>query len=442
MQRRTFLKAAGATLFLSGLLPRRSARADGDTYSGPVLLTVQAAGGWDPTMLSDGKTPNANLQLNYTAPQQVGAFTVAPISLAVGSTVLEQVPQFFTDFGSRLLVINGVDTQTNSHSIGQKHVWSGKATEQNPTLAAQFAAAKIAQLKLSAPYISLGGGGYDANGSVVQVARLNSTGQLAAIARPNKTGGSTYHDPATYDAIQAAISARLQRYGAQASLASEQESLSALNFARSGLDGLGSFSDSISAGAVSIASVFPNLKAFNDGGLTSDLQSAFTALTAFASGVAISANISSGGFDTHSMHDTNHPAAMGRLMATLRYVFQLADQLGLSSRLYVVVGSDFGRTPTYNAGQGKDHWNVTSMLLAGPGIRGGRVIGGTDDSLRARPLTASDPTKLLAYGDASGVVITPEHIHRAFRKTSGIDTSSVASTFPLAVTTPLDDLLS
>ena len=43
----------------------------------------------------------------------------------------------------------------------------------------------------------------------------------------------------------------------------------------------------------------------------------------------------------------------------------------------VVVASDFGRT-RYNGDGGKDHWPITSMMMMGAGISGGRVIGQTD----------------------------------------------------------------
>jgi uncharacterized protein (DUF1501 family) len=46
--------------------------------------------------------------------------------------------------------------------------------------------------------------------------------------------------------------------------------------------------------------------------------------------------------------------------------------------------SEMGRTPLLNATGGKDHWPVTSALLLGGGVPGGRVLGGTTDLLAAR----------------------------------------------------------
>jgi hypothetical protein len=57
------------------------------------------------------------------------------------------------------------------------------------------------------------------------------------------------------------------------------------------------------------------------------------------------------------------------------------DQRGLAERVSVVVLGEFGRTPRINPTGGRDHWPATqSILLAGGGIQGGRVIGATDPS--------------------------------------------------------------
>ncbi len=57
----------------------------------------------------------------------------------------------------------------------------------------------------------------------------------------------------------------------------------------------------------------------------------------------------------------------------------LADRGLLTSTLVVAMG-EFGRTPHLNSHGGRDHWpGVWSILLAGGGIRGGQVIGSSDN---------------------------------------------------------------
>ena len=55
-------------------------------------------------------------------------------------------------------------------------------------------------------------------------------------------------------------------------------------------------------------------------------------------------------------------------------------QRGMLEKTLVVATGEFGRTPKINPAGGRDHWpQVWSILMAGGGIQGGRVVGKTDD---------------------------------------------------------------
>ena len=92
-------------------------------------------------------------------------------------------------------------------------------------------------------------------------------------------------------------------------------------------------------------------------------------------------------WDTHSNNDNLQSGCFDYLF---QYVLQLANQLEstldntgqpLIETTTVVVLSEMGRTPVYNSSAGKDHWPYTSMLMFGNKIRGGSVVGATDDRL-------------------------------------------------------------
>jgi uncharacterized protein (DUF1501 family) len=75
----------------------------------------------------------------------------------------------------------------------------------------------------------------------------------------------------------------------------------------------------------------------------------------------------------------------------------LLDDLERSGRLdttLVVAAGEFGRTPRINASGGRDHWpGVWTVALAGGGIRGGQVVGASDDHAAEpadRPVTLPD----------------------------------------------------
>jgi hypothetical protein len=46
----------------------------------------------------------------------------------------------------------------------------------------------------------------------------------------------------------------------------------------------------------------------------------------------------------------------------------------------VVVSGEFGRTPRINKNAGRDHWGPSfTVMLAGGGVKGARVIGASDE---------------------------------------------------------------
>ena len=86
------------------------------------------------------------------------------------------------------------------------------------------------------------------------------------------------------------------------------------------------------------------------------------------------------GWDTHSK---NFPALKEELLPmvdqSLSALLEDLEGRGLLAQTLVVVMGEFGRTPKVNAAGGRDHWgSCQSVLMAGGGIRGGRVIGMSD----------------------------------------------------------------
>jgi hypothetical protein len=86
---------------------------------------------------------------------------------------------------------------------------------------------------------------------------------------------------------------------------------------------------------------------------------------------------------TWDTHRRNFPNLKDNLFPYFdRSVSALLDDLsrsGLLRETLVIVTGEFGRTPRINRDAGRDHWGpVMSLLVAGGGIQGGRVIGATD----------------------------------------------------------------
>jgi len=91
-------------------------------------------------------------------------------------------------------------------------------------------------------------------------------------------------------------------------------------------------------------------------------------------------------WDTHKDHI---PLLKDKLMSPMDAACSaLIDDLndrGMLDETLVVWMGEFGRTPKFNAGGGRDHWgNVFSVALAGGGIRPG-IVHGSSDTMGAEP---------------------------------------------------------
>ena len=128
--RRNFLKLMSAAAIIGGH-PSLSALNSTQT-KGKYLITVHAQGGWDVTcfcdpkenVIGDKKITNWSLD-NETAYE--GGIAYAPFA---------QNEQFFKKHADKTLIINGVDTQTNSHSTGVIVSWSGRTAGGFPSITA------------------------------------------------------------------------------------------------------------------------------------------------------------------------------------------------------------------------------------------------------------------------------------------------------------------
>jgi hypothetical protein len=430
MERRTFLKLSTlCSLSLAAPFLSDRGRADTPGYGGPFWILVHAGGAWDPRFLFD---PIASGDQNrfYTGIDSVGNIRFADYAVDLAKfgldttmgyeTVLLSPRDFLTRHGQRLTVINGIDTSTNNHEAGTRATWSGRLLGEYPAFGAIVAAAKAKDQPM--PFIS--SGGYDVTDHLVPLARAGSPDILTKIAfpqliNPTDMKPDRYHTDDTIARIQRTRADRLAALHMRSTLARERASMDELDHARVGSASLSRLK--LPTQLVTIAgNQLDDLERMNRG-----TQVAFGA---FQSGVAAAATLTLGGFDTHGNHDRNQPKQITKLLSGLDYLFTQADALGLTSNLYVVVGSDFGRGPTYNAdndGAGKDHWPVTSMLVAGPNIPGNRVVGATDPGLQA---LAIDQTSLAP--SASGVTLTPEIFHTALRAVAGVADAEMK--YPLA----------
>ena len=379
-------------------------------YTGKLFVFVQAQGGWDPTSFCDPKTNvSGELKINHWADsdeiREAGNIRYAPFG---------DNQTFFEKYYRRMLVINGVDAQTNSHTAGVVHNWSGRISEGYPTTTALLAAHNGAGLTM--PYLSFGG--FSNTMGIAVYTRL-STAQVRNIARPDIPDSSAdarpYVTPLDWETLTTRRNARLARLAAAPNLMprdARNRALYASAVQAEATEGLRAFADLIPDEALETNEV---------------KRQAQLAVLAFKAGVAVSADMFSGRFDTHTNHDADHAPLLAELTNSVDYLWDYAEQQGLADRLVVVMGSDFGRTNQYNAENGKDHWPIGSFIVMEKNQSWtNRVVGETDElhfAKKVNPMT-------LERNDAAGTLIYPRHIHKALRKYLGIENSEDSLLFP------------
>jgi hypothetical protein len=89
--------------------------------------------------------------------------------------------------------------------------------------------------------------------------------------------------------------------------------------------------------------------------------------------------LTDGGWDHHRDLFNSLKKRLPTWDQTVSALINDLDQRGLLKTTLVIALGEFGRTPKINKDAGRDHWaNAMSVLIAGGGTPGGRVVGATD----------------------------------------------------------------
>ncbi|MBT8433206.1 MAG: DUF1501 domain-containing protein [Gammaproteobacteria bacterium] len=433
MKRRDFMRM---TATAGGLLACGNARlAFGQAaFSGPNWLFIEARGGWDPTSFCDPKGfgLGVNGDINNYDQNDIGQignirYAPPPDSFANNTTLFKN-QDFFEAHYQRLLVINGINYGTNSHSVGRTASWTGSRARNYPSIGALIASEEAPDLAL--PIVANSSAeSSKTNGlvprSLVRGSDLNAIREIAFPNRTNANQGNQYHSNDIRNLIESASAARRQRQIAEQRLLRIQRALALHDAGRNrDVSSLQGFVNNLNATSA------PNSYVNSRSNARNLFNQAQTAFAAFEAGAAASAQIDIGGFDTHDDHDARHYPRLMDYLAAVDNIIDDAMARGIGNNLIIVMGSDFARTNKYNNDNGKDHWSHTSMMVWGAPahFQGNRVVGATDDLQRSRKINPST----LAL-DNNGVEMSPEYIHQSLRSLAGIDMNpGVSGIFPFA----------
>ena len=364
------LLGAGAAGVASLGLPRRARAASGEKK----FLFVFNGGGWDPTrVFADG--------LDH---RQVDMESGVERATAGGLTYLDHgdrpsVKTFFDRYHDRSVILNGVMVRSIAHEICTMLAMTGTTSGLVPDWPAILGAHSASAPTL--PHLVLGGPSFpgDLGEAVV---RAGASGQLDALLN----GGILDWSDTALSGLSAPSQGILDNYLRRRAAARVLSAGTAQERA---------LAEAFAAGTEKATDLKDLRYVMNFSG-GSDLASmGAVALDALSIGLSRAVTICyptdfGGEWDTHATNDELQSPLWEGLFKGLLAIFDTMESLPgadggtLADETVVVVLSEMGRTPQLNPLSGKDHWPYTSVLMAGPGLDGSRVIGGFDESWYGR----------------------------------------------------------
>jgi len=379
LTRRSLLAGAGAAALMPTL--SRAARASGARR----LVVVLADGGWDSTFVFDPKLDVPDIdgpEVDEVASDpddvnEVQLFDGLPVCVNEGRR--RNVTTFFEKWGGRSVIVNGLLVGSIVHDFGRYRILTGTQLNTNPdvaTITGHVLGANLPLGSVDTSGLSLPGTlGASAGrlGARNQIGYLLDTDQMPR--PPGHLGIEAYPQfapTADEDALlEQFLHDRLagmptERHGMQRQVDAMVE---ARDRAQRVIDSRDLILDEMRTGKAQ------SLKQLADLGvnlLANDICSSVTIDSGFI-------------WDTHSNNTPQH-GNFNALFAPLDDLVQGLEDNGLLDSTLVAVVSEMSRTPKRNSSKGKDHWPTTSALLVGGPVRGGRVVGATDDGLEALPL--------------------------------------------------------
>lgn len=404
-RRRLFLDSAAlSALAAAGWTPNMARSAQGERK----FLFFFASGAWDSTAVFD---PHHNSDYCDMMPDSYTR-ELGGLRHTANDMTMEAVGRFFTRWGNKTAIINGIDAHTVGHDTGRQMTMTGTSADNYPDW--PTALAGMGQGEYPLPHVVFGGpsfGGHLA-GNVVRA----GGGTLLDLIEGGIVGAGD--DPApqleapSEKILDAFVYDRVAKFaGTKGSMpgASRERTDAFLNNMDRSLEIEGR---KFEAGLGELGS--------------SMLDQALKATEMMRLGLTRTAMIGiPGGWDTHGGNAPQEPQfnsffeAMDRLMEHLSSTPGLATPWQ-SDEVVIVAMSEFGRTPMFNGAMGKDHWPYNSTMVIGSGVRGGRSLGASDDGVVGLPVDFNS-----GLASDTGDILGSENVGAALLELGGVDPGSV-----------------
>jgi hypothetical protein len=333
------------------------------------------------------------------------------------------VRSFFERYGNSVCVLNGMEVKSITHTTCRRLLFTGTTASQVDDWPAILAGEAEG---FTLPCLVLSGPSFTGEFPTV-VIRAGETGQLSKLLDGSALQESEVPLQQVEPLLEELIAAHVaQRSEAFAAARTDPGSARFLRDLASAREQLGLVRN---LGTLDLGSV-------DTSGYVDVSQRIDAALTCFSRGLTRCAVVKheglwGTGWDTHAGIGTQS-AHFQVLFTDLISIQEKLEQMPgeveatLAEEVVVVVFSEMGRMPQTNSQGGKDHWTETSAMLYGPGVSGGQVIGGFDDTLMGQRID-------LATGgvDAGGTRLTSAHLGATILALGDVDPASYLGVDPI-----------
>lgn len=403
--RRNFLfnTAAASALASIGWHPQMARAAEGERK----FLFFFANGAWETTTVFDPHFDTPHIDMDpMTSIVDIGNLRFTSLEGRMN------VDRFFRRWASRTAIVNGLDAHSVGHDSGTKLTLTGTSASSYadwPTILASQGRGEypLPHLVFSGPnYAGTSGAAVVRAGGGTLIDMIN-----ASIHGLADNPAPVFSSPAD-SMIDAFAYKRVAEFAAKHEIEGghgRRRTASYLNNLDRAMEIEGRLFE---AGLDSVGN--------------SLAEQALKAVEMFRLGLSRTAMIRiPGGWDCHGGTQVNAPqydnffGALDEIM-TYMSVTPGSSAPYLIDEVVIVALSEFGRTPRFNSGRGKDHWPFTSALVVGSGVNGGHSLGATDEALIGLPVDFET-----GLADNNGTMLGTENLGVALLKLGGLDPEQI-----------------
>jgi len=399
-------------LMAAGLiLPRELFAADSAQRK---FLFIFCAGGWDPTYVFTPFLTDPDVWMDPAGtPAEAGGIPY------LSSAERPAVDDFFSSWGDRTAIINGIEVRNVTHEACRRIIWTGGTDGAADDWAASLAGNSIHSWAL--PDLVVSGPAFSAkhSSSVILAGPDGQLGKLVTgFALDASDQPASPLSTATTSVVEEFLATRAEALVASAHPGPNSE------FAQAYMQAL----DRLDAVREIGADLSPTLPSDGYLHVRDKVRPALELLAQNRSRCVVIQHLGQWdvGWDTHSgigIQNDHYQFLMEDLNVILGELAVTPTTGGgmLLDEVTVVVLSEMGRSPWINALGGKDHWTFTTAMLIGAGIRGGVVAGEYEAGLVGAPVDLET-----GLATATGTRLTSMHLGATLAAIAGLDPELLA----------------